>query len=93
MGKYHVELTEEFDKHLAHWKKVGNTAIIKKIGKMMLELENHPTTGIGKPELLKGDLAGLWSRRLNQQHRMIYEIDDGIVTVYVLSGKGHYDNK
>lgn len=93
MGKYTVVLTEEFDKHLAYWKKVGNKAVINKIGKIMLELEKHPTTGIGNPELLKGDLAGLWSRRLNQQHRLIYEIDNDIVTVYVLSGKGHYNDR
>jgi len=45
MGKYTVVLTEEFDKHLAHWKKVGNKAVIKKIGQIMLELDQHPTTG------------------------------------------------
>ncbi len=93
MGRYTVELTEEYDKHLAHWKKVGNKAIIKKIGDIMLELENHPTKGIGKPEALKGNLAGIWSRKLNKGHRILYEIVDETVTVYVLSAKGHYGDK
>ncbi|NTU54155.1 MAG: Txe/YoeB family addiction module toxin [Chlorobiaceae bacterium] len=93
MGRYTVELTEEFDTHLSHWKKFGNKAIVKKINKILPELEEHPTTGTGKPELLKGDLAELWSRRLNKQDRMVYEISETMVTVYVLSDKGHYDDK
>lgn len=93
MGRYTVELTEEFDTHLRHWKKVGNQAVIKKINKILPELEEHPTMGTGKPEQLKGDLAGLWSRRLNKQDRIIYEIREEIVTVYVLSGRGHYGDR
>ena len=93
MGRYTVELTEEFDIHLNHWMKVGNKAILRKIEKILPELEEHPTIGTGKPEPLKGEFAGLWSRRLNQQHRMIYEIIDETVTVYLLSAKGHYNDK
>ena len=93
MGRYTVELTEEFDTHLNHWMKVGTKAILRKIEKILPELEEHPTTGVGKPEALKGEFAGLWSRRLNQQHRMIYEIIDENVTVYLLSAKGHYNDK
>ena len=92
MGRYSVELTEEFDTHLNYWMKVGNKAILRKIEKILPELEEHPATGTGKPEALKGEFAGLWSRRLNQQHRMIYEIIPDIVTVYLLSAKGHYND-
>ncbi len=58
MGRYTVELTEEFDIHLNHWMKVGNKAILRKIEKILPELEEHPSTGIGKPEALKGGFEG-----------------------------------
>jgi toxin YoeB len=47
MGRYTVELTEEFDTHLNHWMKVDNKVILRKIEKILPELEEHPTTGIG----------------------------------------------
>ena len=87
MGRYTVELTEEYDKHLAHWKKVGNKAIIKKIGDIMLELENHPTTGIGKPEILKGTLAGIWSRKLNKGHLYLFSLPSSIASITLGSEK------
>jgi toxin YoeB len=93
MGRYTVKLTRESDAHLKHWKKVGNKVILRKIEKVFLELKEHPTTGTGKPEPLKGDYIGFWSRRLNHQHRLIYEIIDETVTVYVISMKAHYSDK
>jgi len=41
-----------------------------------LELAEHPREGTGKPEMLKGDLAGYWSRRINREHRLVYSIED-----------------
>ena len=61
-----------------------------KIEKIFDELYEHPTSGIGKAERLKGDLSGYWSRRLNKKDRMVYKIENSIVTVYVLSLRGHY---
>jgi toxin YoeB len=52
------------------------------------ELTEHPFTGTGKPEPLKPDLAGMWSRRINREHRLIYEVEEN--TVFVLSAKEHY---
>lgn len=49
--------------------------------------------GTGKPEPLSGDRSGQWSRRITQKHRLIYEIEENIVTVDVLSAYGHYDDK
>lgn len=57
---------------------------------MIGELEVHPRTGTGKPELLKGDMAGVWSRRINKKDRILYEIHDEIVIVYMISMRGHY---
>ncbi|MFT6216181.1 MAG: toxin YoeB [Roseivirga sp.] len=53
----------------------------------------HPTKGTGKPEMLKHDLAGLYSRRINKKHRLVYSINEQVVTVYVLSAWSHYGDK
>jgi len=53
----------------------------------------HPETGTGKPERLKFDLSGYWSRRINKKDRLIYFIQNEIVTVTVVSALGHYSDK
>ncbi len=65
MGKYSIEIKETAQKEIKLIQKSGDKATIKKIELILLELENHPTTGTGKPELLKHELSGYWSRRLN----------------------------
>ncbi|MFZ4802249.1 MAG: Txe/YoeB family addiction module toxin [Chlorobium sp.] len=49
----------------------------------------HPSTGTGKPEALRGDMSGCWSKRVNKQHRIVYEITESIVTVFVISARIH----
>ena len=62
--------------------------------KVLLEgLQNHPKTGTGKPEPLSGDRAGQWSRRITLKHRLVYSIEESIVTVLVISAYGHYGDK
>ncbi|MEQ8241623.1 MAG: Txe/YoeB family addiction module toxin [Cyclobacteriaceae bacterium] len=53
----------------------------------------HPYLGTGKPEALKYDLEGYWSRRINKKDRLIYKVVDEIVTVTIVSAKGHYGQK
>ena len=57
------------------------------------ELYTHPTTGTGKPERLKGELEGKWSRRISKKHRLIYQIFETEVIVLVLTAYGHYEDK
>ena len=58
--------------------------------KMLKEmLRGDPTSGLGKPELLKHELSGFWSRRLSQKDRIVYKFDDNYI--YVFSIGGHYD--
>ena len=71
----------------------SDPAAIKKLVKLVDELMEHPRTGTGKPEQLRGDHAGQWSRRITKKHRLIYEIFDTEVVVLVLSAYGHYDDK
>ena len=64
-----------------------------KLKKLLLELMEHPTTGIGHPEPLKGDRYGQWSRKITQKHRLVYQIREKEVMVLVLSAYGHYGDK
>ena len=65
----------------------------QKLGKLLGELMDHPRTGTGKPEPLKGDRAGQWSRHITRKHRLVYEIHDTEVIVLVLTAYGHYNDK
>ena len=54
----------------------------KQISKLIKAIKRDPFEGIGKPEPLKHDLAGYWSRRIDQEHRLVYEVqDDAIIIV------------
>ena len=61
--------------------------------KLISELHDHPMTGTGKPEQLRGDRAGQWSRRITKKHRLIYEIHETEIVVLILSSYGHYNDK
>ena len=90
---YCLEFTEIALKDIEKHKKVGNKSVLKKIKKLLLELKEHPSTGTGQPELLKYGLSGIFSRRINQKHRLVYSIDDKVIVVYVLSAWAHYGDK
>ncbi|WP_439699009.1 Txe/YoeB family addiction module toxin [Mucilaginibacter sp. AW1-7] len=83
-----VEFTRQADEDLVYFKKSGNKQAIKKIKELLEAITNDPYRGIGQPEQLKHGLSGAWSRRINQEHRLVYEIEGDIV--YILSLKGHY---
>ncbi len=92
MEKYSVELVGTSQEDLRKIYKSGNKAMIKKIEALFLELSEHTQTGIGKPEQLK-NLPKTWSRRLDKKNRLLYTISEDIVTVYVISLQGHYNDK
>lgn len=87
---YELILQPEAVKHLEEWKKSGQKKILKKIADLFSELREHPTTGTGQVEQLKGNLSGFWSRRIDKGSRMVYTIEDEKVIVMVVSLKGHY---
>ncbi|MFC4212548.1 Txe/YoeB family addiction module toxin [Pedobacter lithocola] len=78
--------------HLNYWKKSGNKSIQKKIEQLIIAIQLNPFEGIGKPEPLKYELSGSWSRRINEEHSIIYQVyDDGVVVILeIQSLKGHY---
>lgn len=91
MGKFGIKIEVSAQEDLVKIYKSGNKSTIKKLQKIMVELSEHPSIGIGNPELLKHSLSGLWSRRLNKKDRLIYEIfEENEKLVVVISALGHY---
>ena len=84
-----VVFSKEALKDLEHWKSVGDLNVKTKIMNLLKAIQLHPFTGIGKPESLKHDLAGLWSRRITREHRLVYRVAEGKIFVYSL--RGHYE--
>ncbi len=76
---------------IKHWKKSGNINAQSKISKLISDIQLHPKNGIGKPEELKYELSGLWSREIDQKNRIIYEIQKD--EIHILSVRGHYFDK
>ena len=93
MGKFRIEITQVAEKDFAKHFKSGNKSNINTIQKILVELENTPYQGIGKPEKLKYQFSSLWSRRINQKDRLIYKVEEDIVTIFIISAMGHYSDK
>ncbi len=89
---YNVEFTTDARLGLAKLEK-SEPKLFAKVASFVEELKEHPTTGTGHPEQLKGQPEGRWSRRISQKHRLVYRIFDTEVLVLVLSTYGHYDDK
>ena len=88
MKNYTLRFSEQSKKQISQHKKSGNKVIVSKITLLLEELTQHPFTGTGKPEQLKYNLSGCWSRRINHEHRLVYEVTED--AVFILSAKGHY---
>lgn len=71
-----------------YWYNQGDKAKFKKINKLIKDIERTPFEGIGKPEPLRFDLNGKWSRRIDGEHRLIYTIEND--TIFLYSAKEHY---
>ena len=59
-----------------YWQK-QDKRMVERINKLIAEVKREPFVGVGKPEPLKHALSGLWSRRINDEHRMVYKIEGG----------------
>jgi len=76
------------EEDLEFWKMSGNKRVQKKITELLDDIALRPFTGIGKPEPLKYQLQGAWSRRITDEHRLVYEVLDG--NIHIFSMRGHY---
>ena len=91
---YVVYFSEQAKTELAAIKRSGDKKTVKKIANLLLELQEHPRTGTEQVEHLKHFVyEETWSRRINKQYRMIYEIHDLEVYVSVVSLRSHYGDK
>lgn len=90
--KYKVVVSPKAAEHLQRLAHSEPTAFAK-AGRFLKELEEHPMTGTGHPEPLKGQPTNRWSREITKKHRMVYRIFDTEVLVEVLAAYGHYDDK
>lgn len=89
---YQINFSDKAKVVLAKWKK-SNPVLFKKAQKVINDIAEHPRTGIGHPEALKGGNDTLYSRRITAHDRVIYDIDDGIVRVHIVTVEGHYSDK
>ena len=89
---YTIFVSKEADEDFRLLKRSEPSAY-NKLLRLFEELQEHPRTGTGKPEQLKGSRSGQWSRRISQKHRLIYEIEEEEVTVIVLAAYSHYKDK
>lgn len=89
---YDIEFTTEARMGLAKLECSEPKAFMKAV-RFIEELREHPETGIGHPEPLKGQPEGRWSRQITKKHRMVYQILKEEVVVLVLRSYGHYNDK
>ncbi len=83
-----IVLSTDVIRQLDEWKKSDPKILIKIIA-LITEISETPFTGTGKPEPLRHNLKGKWSRRITQEHRLVYEVTDTFIKV--ISCKFHYD--
>ena len=91
--KYFVDFSDEAKEDVRKLRKSGDKQALKKLDRLLVELENHPTTGTGKPERMKHRLGDVWSRRITDKHRLVYEIFEEVVLVEIFGAYGHYNDK
>ena len=69
------------------WQK-RDKRMVKRINQLLEDVLRDPFDGIGKPEPLKEDLSGFWSRRIDGEHRLVYACDDS--TIFIIAYRNHY---
>ena len=79
--------SKAWDNYL-YWQKTDKS-MLKRINTLIKEIQHEPFTGIGKPEPLKHGLSGYWSRRINDEHRIVYKVADNHILIAQL--RYHYD--
>jgi len=72
-----------------HWQ-IQDKKRLKRINQLVEDIRRNPFNGIGKPEPLKGNLEGFWSRRIDNEHRLVYVVEEGLVIIF--SCRGHYED-
>ncbi|MBF9071477.1 Txe/YoeB family addiction module toxin [Streptacidiphilus fuscans] len=72
------------------WWQVNDRKLLKRINQLIADIDRNGNEGIGKPEPLRHEFAGYWSRRINAEHRLVYRVDDQDV-IHVIACRYHYE--
>lgn len=77
-----VSFTENAWEDYLYWQKMDKK-IVKRINELIKDIRRNPFEGLGKPEPLKYDLTGKWSRRITNEHRIVYQIEGSNLIIYI----------
>ena len=75
-----IQFSEHAWDDYLYWQKTDK-AMVKRINGLIQDIQRNPFEGIGKPEPLKHALAGFWSRRINDEHRLVYSVEGGVLRI------------
>lgn len=87
MSSLVLSWTDESWTDYVHWQ-TQDKKTLKRINKLIMDVKRSPFEGIGKPEPLKENLSGFWSRRIDDTNRLVYAVDDSAITI--ISCRYHY---
>ncbi len=71
-----------------YWQQ-ADKGMLRRINALIRDIQRDPFSGMGKPEPLKFNFSGYWSRRIDQEHRLVYKVSDG--NIIIVQARGHYD--
>lgn len=71
------------------WWQGRDKRVLKRINTLVKDVLRDPFAGVGKPEPLRGNLAGLWSRRIDDANRLVYDVQDAMIVI--VACRGHYE--
>jgi toxin YoeB len=83
-----LEFKPQAFEDLEYWAQ-NQPKLVKRILRIIKETQRDPFKGIGKPEPLRGDLQGWWSRRIDGEHRLVYKVEDE--SLIIAQARGHYE--
>lgn len=86
----HKDFSDNAWEDYSYWV-MQDKKILKKINQLLADIERNGNDGIGHPEPLRGNLSGYWSRAINEKHRLVYKIEDGLIKI--IQCKNHYNDK
>ena len=86
----HIDFQKRSWDDYLYWQSTDKK-ILKRINEIIKDISRNRHNGLGKPEALKGEFSGWWSRRIDEKHRLVYRIIDDIIEI--VSCRGHYDDK
>lgn len=81
--------TEDAWEDYLYWQ-TQDKKMLKRINQLLQDIERNGYNGIGKPEPLRGDLSGFWSRRIDDEHRIVYRLSED--RVEIIQCRGHYED-